>query len=74
LGDAYFDLGKYAEADKYYSEAYALNCKYHKGEYAVRLTGKNYLANLRKVGKEAEADRLAASDWEGVGAPVGNRK
>lgn len=67
LGDVFFDLGKYAEADKYYSEAYTLNLKYHTGEYAVRLTGKNYLANLRKVGKGAEADRLGASDWEGVG-------
>jgi tetratricopeptide (TPR) repeat protein len=69
LGDTYFDLGRYAEADKYYSQAYALNTQYHTGEYAVRLTGKNYLANLRKMGKEAEADRLAASDWEGVGPP-----
>jgi tetratricopeptide (TPR) repeat protein len=69
LGDTYYELGKYTEADKYYSETYALATQYHTGEFAVRLAGKNYLANLRKIGREAEADRLAAMDYEGVRAP-----
>jgi tetratricopeptide (TPR) repeat protein len=69
LGDTYFELGKYTEADKYYSLAYALSTQYHSGEFAVRLVGKSYLPNLRKIGREAEAERLATMDSEGVGPP-----
>jgi hypothetical protein len=42
---------------------------YHTGAFAVQLAGKNYLSNLRKIGKTDEAERLSILDWEGVGPP-----
>ena len=42
---------------------------YHTGAFAVQLAGKNYLSNLRNIGKTDEAERLSILDWEGVGPP-----
>lgn len=69
LGDSQFELQKYTEADKYFSEAFKISTKYHHGKFAVSLAGKNYLANLREVGKAAEADQRANLQWDGIGPP-----
>jgi tetratricopeptide (TPR) repeat protein len=66
LGDLTFDMRDFAEAEKYYDEAYDITKQYHKGEFAVRQVGKHYLENLRKLGKNQEADRLADLQYEGV--------
>jgi tetratricopeptide (TPR) repeat protein len=69
LGDIQFELKKYTEADKYFNEAFELSTKYHHGQFALSLAGKNYLANLRELGKGAEADQLASLKWDGNGPP-----
>jgi hypothetical protein len=60
LGDECFLVKKYEEADEYYSRAYQITTHYHtESEFTVRECGHNFLANLRKVGRAEEADRLS---------------
>lgn len=62
LGDIYFNLQKYGEAEKHYDRAYSITKQYQKGEFAVRQVGKHFLENLRKLGKNSEADKLVDLD------------
>jgi hypothetical protein len=66
LGDINFKLQKFSDADVYYAEAFEIASSYHKGEFAVRQVGKNYIANLRKLGRNKEADKLSDAQYEGV--------
>jgi tetratricopeptide (TPR) repeat protein len=60
LADAYFQVRKYKEANRYYSRAYKIAERYHpESAFAVHQCGQNFLATLREVGRSAEADRLS---------------
>jgi tetratricopeptide (TPR) repeat protein len=67
LGDVNFQLNNFSEADSYYREALEITCIYHKGRYALLQIGKTYLANLQKLGRHDEADRLSQVEWNGMG-------
>ncbi|MDR3615996.1 MAG: hypothetical protein P4L53_20735 [Candidatus Obscuribacterales bacterium] len=66
LGDVNFQLQKYGDADIYYSDAYAITCQFHKGEFAVRQTGEHYIENCKKLGHMAQAEALSNRVYEGV--------
>ena len=69
LGDANFQMEQYGLAEKYYDAAYEISARYHKGEFAVRQVGKNFIANLKKLGKTDYAAKLEDMEYEGVDKP-----
>jgi tetratricopeptide (TPR) repeat protein len=66
LGDINFEMQRYDVADGYYSQAFAISKQYHKGEFAVRQVGKHFIENLKKLGRDDEAESLTDARWEGV--------
>lgn len=57
LGDFYHQTKKYAEAQKYYDEAFTVERKYFVAAEAAKLLGKGYVANLKKVDRLQEASQ-----------------
>lgn len=55
LGDFYHQTKKYAEAQKYYDEAFMVERKYFVAAEAAKLLGKGFVANLKKVDRLQEA-------------------
>jgi tetratricopeptide (TPR) repeat protein len=67
LGDINFQLNNFEEADSYYREALEITCIYHRGRDALQQIGTTYLANLRKLGRYDEAERLSQAELTGMG-------
>jgi hypothetical protein len=67
LGDINFEVQKYDAANGYYSQAFAITKEYHQGELAVREAGKHFIENLKKLGRDEEAQALSEAEWEGIG-------
>jgi tetratricopeptide (TPR) repeat protein len=69
LGEVNFQMQKYKAADAYYGQAFEITNQHQKGELAVRMVGRNFINNLRKLGKGAEADKLSELQYAGLGKP-----